>query len=118
MADMLVDAFQYPEHPEWSIQSDEQRQIVESLRRMRRIWPLVRVLQGISPSLRDILRGFVFEENGAIGGTNGDTTLISTEQRRLRNPLPSCTGPTGTQLSFRVSSAGLGIPFPVTLPRS
>ena len=34
MADMLVEAFQYPDHPEWSIQSDEQRQIVESLRRM------------------------------------------------------------------------------------
>ena len=69
IADMLVDAFQYPEHPEWSIQSDEQRQFVQSLRRMRRVWPLVRVLQGISPSLRDILRGFVFEENGAIGGS-------------------------------------------------
>jgi ribosomal protein S18 acetylase RimI-like enzyme len=69
MADMLVDAFQYPDHPEWSIQSDEQTQIVATLRRMRRIWPLIRILQGISPFLRDIFRGFVFEENGAIGGS-------------------------------------------------
>jgi len=68
VADMLVEAFQYPDHPEWGVQSDEQRQIVESLRRMGRIWPLVRVLQWISPSLRDVARGFVWEEKGTIGG--------------------------------------------------
>ncbi len=67
-ADMLVRSFQYPEHPGWGVQSDEQQQIVESMKRMRRIWPLVRVLQRISPSLRDMVRGFVWEEDGAIVG--------------------------------------------------
>lgn len=65
-ADMLVRSFQYPDHPEWGVQSDEQEQIVESMRRMRRIWPLVRALQLVSPALRDIARGFVWEEVGAI----------------------------------------------------
>ncbi len=88
MADMLVEAFQYPDHPEWSIQSDEQTQIVATLRRMRRIWPLIRVLQGISPFLRDIFRGFVFEENGVIGGS----TIAQRE---------------GTTSTWHVSSVGI-----------
>jgi ribosomal protein S18 acetylase RimI-like enzyme len=67
-ADMLVRAFQYPDHPEWGVQSDEQGQLVDSIRRMRRIWPVVRILQWVSPALRDIARGFVWEEKGAIGG--------------------------------------------------
>lgn len=67
-ADMLVRTFQYPDHPEWGIQSDEQQQLVESIRRMRRIWPVVRVLQVVSPTLRDIARGFVWEENGMMVG--------------------------------------------------
>jgi len=67
-ADMLVRTFQYPDHPEWDIQSDEQQQIAESIRRMSRIWPVVRVLQLASPTLRDIARGFVWEENGMMVG--------------------------------------------------
>jgi len=67
-ADMLVGTFQYPDHPEWGIQSDEQQQLVETIRRMRRIWPVVRVLQAVSPTLRDIARGFVWEENGMMVG--------------------------------------------------
>lgn len=67
-ADMLVKSFQYPDHPEWGVQSDEQQGIVESMRRTRRIWPLVQALQLVSPSLRDIARGFVWEEDGTIVG--------------------------------------------------
>jgi ribosomal protein S18 acetylase RimI-like enzyme len=67
-ADMLAKAFQYPDHPEWGIQSDEQEQLVETIRRMRRIWPVVRLLQTVSPVLRDIARGFVWEENGSMVG--------------------------------------------------
>jgi len=67
-ADMLVRAFQYPDHPEWGVQSDEQEQLVDSIRRMRHIWPVVRLLQVVSPALRDIARGFVWEEEGVMGG--------------------------------------------------
>jgi len=69
LASMAAEAFQYPDHPEWSMQADEQRSLVESLERMRRVWPLVRVGQVVSPALRDVARGFVFEDNGSIGGS-------------------------------------------------
>ncbi len=65
-ADLLVRMFQYPDHPEWSVQSDEQDQVVDAIRRLRAIWPLFRVLQWISPSMRNLIRGFVWEEGGAI----------------------------------------------------
>jgi ribosomal protein S18 acetylase RimI-like enzyme len=65
-ADLLVRMFQYPEHPEWSVQSDEQDQVVDAIRRLRRIWPLVRGIQWVSPALRDAIRGFVWEEGGAV----------------------------------------------------
>jgi len=68
VADTLVRTFQYPDHPEWGVQSDEQEQLVDGIRRIRRIWPMVRFLQPISPGLRDILRGFVWEEDGAVRG--------------------------------------------------
>ncbi|MEW5825738.1 MAG: GNAT family N-acetyltransferase [Candidatus Bipolaricaulota bacterium] len=67
-ADMLMQTFQYPDHPEWGVQSDEQAALVDSIRRMRRIWPIVRALQLVSPSLRDLARGFVFEEGGRLVG--------------------------------------------------
>lgn len=66
--DMLVRTFQYPEHPEWGVQSDEQEQIVDSVRRIRRAWPIVRALALVSPALRDMLRGFACEEQGSMRG--------------------------------------------------
>ncbi|MDD5264921.1 MAG: GNAT family N-acetyltransferase [Candidatus Bipolaricaulis sp.] len=67
-ADMLVRTFQYPEHPEWGVQSDEQEQLVDGIRRIRRIWPVVRALSLVSPAMRDLIRGFAWEDNGAICG--------------------------------------------------
>jgi len=65
---MIVRAFQYPENPDWSIQADEEEEIGRELKTLRRIWPIIRTLQIVSPSLRDLLRGFVWEEDGQIGG--------------------------------------------------
>ena len=67
-ADMLVRTFQYPDHPEWGVQSDEQEQLVDSIRRIRRVWPLVGALALVSPGLRDLIRGFAWEEEEAICG--------------------------------------------------
>ncbi|MCX6094675.1 MAG: GNAT family N-acetyltransferase [Candidatus Bipolaricaulota bacterium] len=66
--DMLVRTFQYPDHPEWGVQSDEQEQLLDVIRRIRRMWPVVRLLQCVSPALRDLMRGFVWEEDGALRG--------------------------------------------------
>jgi len=67
-AEMLVKTFQYPDHPEWGVQSDEQEQVVGMIRRLRGIWPAIRLIQFLSPPLRDMTRGFVWEEDGVMAG--------------------------------------------------
>ena len=68
LAEMLVKTFQYPENPEWGIRADEEEDLAREIRNLRRIWPIVRAFQFVSPALRDLLRGFVWEEDGRIVG--------------------------------------------------
>lgn len=68
MLDMLPRTFQYPENPEWSFREDEQEDIIRMIKSWRRLWPLLRVLQLFSPALRDLFRGFIWEEAGEIAG--------------------------------------------------
>ena len=68
LGEMVAEAFQYPEHPEWSVQADEVESMSASLKNYRRLWPLVRGIQWVSPALRDILHGYVWEEDGQIVG--------------------------------------------------
>lgn len=75
LAGMLVETFNYLENPEWSVQSDERDQLVESIKGLRRIWPLIRIIQALSPGLRDILRGVIWEQDGQAVG-------VVTVQRR------------------------------------
>jgi ribosomal protein S18 acetylase RimI-like enzyme len=60
---LLADSFQYPENALWSIQQDEQKAVSGMLKNLRRMWPLVSVIQLASPALGDIIRGFVWEED-------------------------------------------------------
>ncbi len=94
LADLAIRTFQYPEHPEWGMQRDEQEEMLRTLRSFRRLWPLFRGLRILSPSLRDTYRGFVWEEEGEpIGvavvqrrGTTAhwiiDTVGVAPEHRR------------------------------------
>lgn len=68
LTEMLVDSFRYPENEAWSVQADEQEQIVSGMKNLRRIWPLIRLIQALSPSLRDVLRGYVWEQDGQLAG--------------------------------------------------
>ncbi len=68
LGEMICDAFQYPENPGWSVQTDEKDDISYTLRSFRRIWPLVRMAQFISPSTRDMFRGYVAIEDEKIVG--------------------------------------------------
>jgi len=71
MVDLIPPAFQYPENEEWSIQSDEVESMVDTFKGIRRVWPLIRLGMLLAPPLRDILLGFVWEEDGkAVGLTN------------------------------------------------
>jgi len=67
LADMLVQTFQYPENPEWSIQADEEDDIAREIKTLRGLWPLFRLAQIVSKPMRDIFRGFLWEEDGQIG---------------------------------------------------
>lgn len=68
LGDMLYDTFQYPENPQWSVQTDEKEEISHMLKSFRRIWPLIRIAQALAPSLRDMFRGYVAVEDGKIVG--------------------------------------------------
>ena len=68
LAEVVPRAFQYPENPEWSLRQDEMEDILRMIRSLRRLWPLVRILQSFSPALRDLFRGFIWEEDGQLAG--------------------------------------------------
>jgi ribosomal protein S18 acetylase RimI-like enzyme len=79
MIQILPQAFQYPDHPEWSIQSEELEGLLNLVGTARRLWPLFWVLSKTSPEMQDFLRGFIWEEDGQpvglvnvsrIGGSN------------------------------------------------
>jgi len=65
LINVTLHAFQYPDHPEWSLQDDEAQAIVEQLRSLRFFWPVLALAQGgIIPALSDLFRGFIAEEDG------------------------------------------------------
>jgi GNAT superfamily N-acetyltransferase len=69
LAEMVVQTFQYPENPNWSVQTDEKDLILDGIRNISRIWPLVNLAGKFSPQLQDIFRGCVWEEDGKLVGT-------------------------------------------------
>ena len=68
LGEMAAETFQYPDHPEWSVQADEVESMAASMKNYRRMWPLIKLVQWLSPPLRDILHGHVWEEDGQIAG--------------------------------------------------
>jgi ribosomal protein S18 acetylase RimI-like enzyme len=64
IADMVPETFHYPDNPEWSFREDEAQEVVRTVRSIRRLWPLLRFFGLLSPPLRDVFRGFVWEEDG------------------------------------------------------
>lgn len=68
LAEMLPNSFQYPENPEWSVQEDEREGLEQSIKSLQKSWWLMRIGRVLLPSMRDILSGFVWEENGKIAG--------------------------------------------------
>jgi ribosomal protein S18 acetylase RimI-like enzyme len=63
MNSLVMDGFQYPENPEWSVQDDERQGMIDNLNTAKRLWPLIKLMRVISPVFRDILCGFIAEEN-------------------------------------------------------
>ena len=71
MNSLVIEGFQYPENPEWSVQEDEVQGMVDRIQGAKRIWPLISLLRTFVPLFRDILCGFVDEEeNKPVGLIN------------------------------------------------
>ena len=63
MVKLIREGFQYPENPSWSVQTDENESMLDQIDGVKRFWPLVRILQLFIPILRDVIRGFIYEED-------------------------------------------------------
>lgn len=61
---LIQSAFQYPENESWSIQEDKIQSLADEFRMLRSLWPLMRVFGLFLPVLRDIMLGFIWEEDG------------------------------------------------------
>ena len=84
MLEVWTVAAKYPDHPEWDMQDEEQESALDMLRTVKKLWPLFRVLLLISPSMKDMMLGYVWEEDGKRIGTanigrrgKGDTWMVS-----------------------------------------
>jgi len=66
IGEMIPLTFQYPDHPEWSFREDEREEIARTVRTLRKLWPLLRLFGMFCPPLRDVFRGFVWEEDGRL----------------------------------------------------
>lgn len=67
---LLTDSFQYPENEAWGVQTDEKEQMIDAMKYFNRLWPLIRLIQKLSPPLRDVFRGYIWEEDGQMVGTS------------------------------------------------
>lgn len=70
LADVTPLVFQYPENPQWSVQSDEVESMINTTRSLKRLWPLISLGMMISQPLRDILLGVFWEEDDRVVGTS------------------------------------------------
>ena len=60
---VILEGFQYPENPQWSIQTDEREGIVDTIKSMKRLYPFFAFLGNFSADMRDMFHGFIYEED-------------------------------------------------------
>lgn len=68
MNSLVMEGFQYPENPEWSVQEDEKQGMIDRINGAKRLWPILRIMRALSPIFRDILCGFIAEEENKPAG--------------------------------------------------
>jgi ribosomal protein S18 acetylase RimI-like enzyme len=92
MAELLPAAFQYPENPDWSLQTDEVEGMLRMVNSARRLWPLFSLMMKFSPSARDVLHGCVWEEDGQPVGMVNVSRDGTTDDWHIANVavLPRC----------------------------
>ena len=65
---LVIDGFQYPENPEWSVQKDEIQGMIDRINGAKRLWPILSMMRLVSPLFRDLLCGFIAEEENKPAG--------------------------------------------------
>lgn len=68
ITEIAAETWNYPDHPEWNVQPDEEESLADSMENYKRIWPFIRAIQFFSPGLRDFVHGHVWEQDGRIAG--------------------------------------------------
>lgn len=68
MNSLVMDGFQYPDNPEWNVQEDEIQGMIDRINSAKRLWPILRIMRTFSPIFRDILCGFIAEEENKPAG--------------------------------------------------
>ena len=69
LSEMIIQTFQYPENPDWSVQEEEGEFLLDSINNLSRIWWLLKLAGYFSEVVRDIFCGCIWEEEGKIVGT-------------------------------------------------
>ncbi len=64
LIDIIPPAFQYPEHPEWSIDEQEKEDLVEAFSSIGKVWWLIKSVSIFVPSLKERMLGYIWEEDG------------------------------------------------------
>lgn len=85
LAAVIPPSFHYPENDAWSMQTDEAESMVDSFNGLRKMWPIIRVVQLVWPPLRDMLRGFIWEEDGQPVGVTNVVRSGATDQWLIGN---------------------------------
>jgi ribosomal protein S18 acetylase RimI-like enzyme len=85
LAQILPKAFQYPDHPEWGIQTDQLEGLLSVVGTARRLWPLIFVLSKASPQMQDFLRGFIWEEDDQAVGLVNIRRIGSSNDWKIEN---------------------------------
>lgn len=68
MNSLVMEGFQYPENPSWNVQEDEIQGMIDRINGAKRLWPLLSFMRIFVPLFRDILCGFIDEEEGKPAG--------------------------------------------------
>jgi ribosomal protein S18 acetylase RimI-like enzyme len=64
MNELVIEGFKYPENPQWSVQEDEIQSMIDNISGAKRLWPILRIMRTFVPLFRDMLCGFIQEEDG------------------------------------------------------
>lgn len=80
MIPLIKAAFHYPENDDWNLSPEEITSIADSFSLMHRLYPVFQIGGLFNPSLKAVMRGYIWEEDGQAVG------LVNLSPMGLNNP--------------------------------